>query len=55
MTNFVANLKTFNEGVLVGFVAFPVCYYIIKRFGAVLWEDVKKIAYKTWDLIKSKI
>ena len=39
VSNFDIWLKAFVEG----FVAFPIVYYVVKNFGAVIWTDLKTI------------
>lgn len=48
------NLDIWYHGYVWGFVTPFVVYYVVTRFGTAIWEDVKKIAYSTWDKMKSK-
>ena len=35
------NLVELSKGFLGGFIAFPIAYYTVKNFGAVIWADVQ--------------
>lgn len=45
----------FLKGYVWGTALFPVEAYAVYRFGGALWQDAKVLAYKTWDLAKSKV
>lgn len=37
----------------VGVMTIPVLRYVLERFGGPVWQDIKKVAYKIWDAVKS--
>ena len=49
------NIDVWFQGYFWGTVLFPVEYYVVKRFGGSVWQDVKEFAYKMWDKVKAKV
>ena len=46
-------MNGFWGGVVVGIVAIPVLKYTLERIGGPIWQDVKKSAYKVWEIVKA--
>lgn len=51
MQYFDSYLKVYLLGVATPFVG----YYVVTRFGAAIWQDIKVLAYSVWDKVKAKV
>jgi hypothetical protein len=45
------DINIYLAGVATPFVV----YYVVTRFGAAIWQDIKVLAYSVWDKVKAKV